>query len=79
MTTTTRVSALDYPALDGRGVTQAHARYCADHGHATHTVDGTPTGTCPRCGEVDTRDADAYQDMADDYRAAGLPVPPYTP
>jgi hypothetical protein len=39
-------------ALLGEGVTQAHTDYCAAHGHATHTVDGTDTGVCPRCGAV---------------------------
>lgn len=42
----------DFPALEGRGVTEAHARYCREHGHATHTVNGADTGICPRCGEV---------------------------
>lgn len=42
----------DYPALDGRPVTQGHADICQREGHATHTVDGVDTGTCPRCGEV---------------------------
>jgi hypothetical protein len=43
---------LDYPATEGRTVTEAHARICAERGHATWTVDGTDTGRCPRCGEV---------------------------
>lgn len=25
---------------------------CRERGHASHTVDGEPTGVCPRCGEV---------------------------
>lgn len=44
------VSALDYPAVDGRVVTQGHADYCATHGHAKYVKDGVPQGMCPRCG-----------------------------
>jgi predicted RNA-binding Zn-ribbon protein involved in translation (DUF1610 family) len=39
-------------AAQGEPVTQRHADYCAEHGHATHTVDGAETGVCPRCGDV---------------------------
>lgn len=42
----------DYPALTGDPVTERHARTCRESGHATHTVDGVDTGTCPRCGAV---------------------------
>lgn len=44
--------ALDFPALNGQPVTEAHAQVCRERGHATHTVDGVDSGTCPRCGEV---------------------------
>lgn len=46
------VHSLDYPALDGRVVTQAHADYCQANGHATYKRDGVDTGMCPRCGEM---------------------------
>lgn len=46
------VAALDYPALNGRPVTDAHARICAERGHATYKRDGVDTGSCPRCGDV---------------------------
>lgn len=42
----------DFPALDGRPVTEGHAKVCAAQGHAHHTVDGADTGVCPRCGVV---------------------------
>lgn len=45
------VSALDYPAIEGRPVTQGHADLCKAHGHASHVVDGIATPHCPRCGE----------------------------
>lgn len=35
-------------ALNGDVVTQAHADYCAEHGHATYNLDNI----CPRCGDV---------------------------
>lgn len=47
------VRITDYPAAEGRPVTDAHARMCAERGHATWTRDGRDSGTCPRCGEVD--------------------------
>lgn len=50
--------ANDFPIIDGRPVTEAHARICADRGHATHTVDGVVSGICPRCGDVTTLEAD---------------------
>lgn len=50
--------AMSYPALDGAVVMQGHADYCREHGHATWTVDGVDTGTCPRCG-VTTAPAEA--------------------
>ena len=43
-----------FPILTGDVVTQGHANYCAEHGHATHKVDGVDTGVCPRCGAVTT-------------------------
>lgn len=33
-------------------VTQGHADYCRDNGHATWTVDGVVLDRCPRCGDV---------------------------
>jgi hypothetical protein len=41
---------LDFPAVNGRPVTQAHANICAKYGHATHTVNGVVSNLCPRCG-----------------------------
>jgi hypothetical protein len=57
----TAPAALDFPALDGRPVTEAHVRDCRENGHAAHTVDGVPTGVCPRCGEVDAMIADTVE------------------
>lgn len=45
------MSAKDHAAIEGRTVTQAHADYCTEHGHATWTEDGDDMGSCPRCGE----------------------------
>lgn len=42
--------AMEMPALSGDVVTQGHADYCADNGHAKHTVDGVVSPWCPRCG-----------------------------
>lgn len=46
--------SLDYPAIDGRPVTEAHARICREEGHTTYVRDGVDMGTCPRCGAVTT-------------------------
>jgi predicted RNA-binding Zn-ribbon protein involved in translation (DUF1610 family) len=46
------VPSLDFPALEGRVVTEAHSRVCTERGHATHTIDGVSSGSCPRCGDV---------------------------
>ena len=54
----------EFPALSGGVVTEAHARRCAENGHAEHVVDGVSTGTCPRCGAV------TEQVTATDARAA---------
>lgn len=43
--------ARSFPAVTGDVVTQGHANHCAEHGHATHTVDGVVSPFCPRCGE----------------------------
>lgn len=56
---TANYPAADFPLLDGRAVTQAHADYCAENGHARHEVDGQLTGICPRCG-AGRPDADAF-------------------
>jgi hypothetical protein len=42
----------DFPALNGQPVTERVARICRLRGHATHTVNGCASGTCPRCGDV---------------------------
>lgn len=44
------MSANRYPALNGEAVTQADSDYCKNHGHATHTIDGSDQPHCPRCG-----------------------------
>lgn len=47
----TLINPLDFPAADGRPVTEAHARYCADRGHAAHVINGVTSSICPRCGD----------------------------
>lgn len=49
-----KLAALDFPAVEGGVVTEAHAKICADKGHATYVKDGMDTGLCARCGEVTT-------------------------
>jgi hypothetical protein len=39
-------------ATPGEVVTQGHANWCRDHGHATHKVDGVTQIHCPRCGDL---------------------------
>lgn len=48
--------ATSYPALNNDVVTQGHSDYCADTGHASHTVGGVLSTFCPRCGESRTHD-----------------------
>jgi hypothetical protein len=48
----TNISRTDFPALDGRAVTEAHDRICAERGHARHTRNGKDSGLCPRCGRL---------------------------
>jgi hypothetical protein len=49
---TTTTNATDYPAAHGRTVTEGHARYCRENGHASFVRDGVDVGMCPRCGDV---------------------------
>jgi hypothetical protein len=72
--------AMSFPALNGEVVMQGHADYCAEHGHATHTVKRADGVThfvainCPRCG-ASTRDrfdmAAAWQFVLDSYDGGG--------
>lgn len=50
---------LSYPAVNGEVVTQGHADYCAEHGHAKHTIDGVVSPLCPRCGADKTSEVAA--------------------
>lgn len=47
-----RFYAMDHAAIKGETVTQGHADYCAEHGHAVTIVEGQDQGVCPRCGDV---------------------------
>lgn len=65
----------DYPALTGEVVTERHARICAERGHASHTVNGRDSGTCPRCGTVtESYDTSAVVELPDssESEARGL-------
>lgn len=50
--------ASTFPALEGGVVTQGHADYCRNNGHATNTILGTNalpveiSERCPRCGDL---------------------------
>lgn len=46
------IYGMDMAAANGTPVTQGHANYCAEHGHATWMDGGKDKGLCPRCGEV---------------------------
>lgn len=43
--------ATSYPVLTGDPITQGHADYCTQHGHATYTQGGNVAPWCPRCGD----------------------------
>lgn len=47
-----RSYAMDHAAIKGETVTQGHADYCAEYGHAVTIVEGQDQGVCPRCGDV---------------------------
>lgn len=60
----------DMAHVEGRPVTDGHARYCRQHGHAMRTVGGNVQADCPRCGErrgpyVDMSDADLNRAIHD--------------
>lgn len=48
----TDIVARDFPALTGHVITQRHTNYCEAFGHASHSIGGRTTLTCPRCGHV---------------------------
>lgn len=50
MTTTASRYATSFPVLTHDAVTQGHTDYCAERGHATHTVGEVVSPFCPRCG-----------------------------
>lgn len=68
------ISALDYPAINGRPVTEAHAKYCRDNGHAKHLNNGVRVPYCPRCGDlVESANVKIYEVLADgDYLMSGI-------
>lgn len=47
-----------FPSLEGNVVTEGHARYCRDNGHARNAIIGKNgeiveiSERCPRCGEI---------------------------
>lgn len=60
-----------FPVLTHDVVTQGHADYCAEHGHASHTVDGVVAAFCPRCGaKINRVDEIAIARAADEQIAA---------
>lgn len=60
--------ARSFPAIStsenwhDRVVCQGHADYCAENGHASHTIDGIVQPRCPRCGDLreDPEPEDSY-------------------
>jgi hypothetical protein len=55
---TLKVSHFDFPVPDGRTVTQAHVKICAQRGHGYYVKDGVDQGICPRCGILTMIDRD---------------------
>lgn len=57
--------AMSFPALNGEYVLQGHVDYCADNGHATHSIvdaDGNVVSVgerCPRCGTLTAAPAES--------------------
>lgn len=43
-------ATLDFPAINGQPVTQAHTDLCAATGHVSYVIAGVEQGICPRCG-----------------------------
>lgn len=78
-------AASDSDYWGDRLVTQGHADYCADHGHATWTRDGVDVGRCPRCGDTTTTIAPAitpaYTTVEGTHEGAsfGHPTMPFIP
>lgn len=66
-----KVSLIDFPAVDGRPVTQAHAKICRERGCSTYVKNGMDMGFCPRCGEVTTS-----EDQITDEEIAGIVIAP---
>lgn len=44
------VSHFDFPVPDGRPVTEAHVKICAQRGHGYYFKEDVHQGYCPRCG-----------------------------
>lgn len=65
--------ALDYPAAEGRVVTEAHAKLCADKGHTSYVKNGIDMGICPRCGVVTTSEE---QVTDEEINSTEIPVQP---
>lgn len=66
-----KVSLIDFPAVDGRVVTEAHAKICRDRGCSTYVKNGIDMGFCPRCGEVSTSE----EQITDEEITSGVIVP----
>jgi hypothetical protein len=49
---------MDFPALTGDYVTEAHAQICRERGHATYKINEVPQTCCPRCGDALTSDVE---------------------
>lgn len=73
--------AMSFPAISHEDfphnvVTNGHVRYCADHGHATHTFDGVESDRCPRCGALHHGDtAEARRESAAEVEEVIANVP----
>lgn len=70
-----KVSLLDYPAVDGRGVTEAHAKICRDRGCVSYVKNGMDMGFCPRCGEITTSEEQVTEEeiMAESAKTEFFP------
>lgn len=47
-----KVSHMNFPAVSGEVVTEAHVKICKERGHASYSKNGVEADFCPRCGDL---------------------------
>lgn len=71
-----RISPIDFPAVEGRPVTEAHAKLCASKGCVSYVKNGMDMGWCPRCGEVTTAEEQITAEEIAESVSAGIVIAP---